>query len=108
MTPTAATRRRFLGASAGAARGAWLAPLERAVLRARAVPGGERLLGTLPFVGEGTFPLDTTVGGGLGQRRAFDLSTLSRGTLVIPQDEFFVRTGCPDRLPPTASWRVRV
>jgi DMSO/TMAO reductase YedYZ molybdopterin-dependent catalytic subunit len=27
---------------------------------------------------------------------------------VIPQDEFFVRTGCPDRLPPAASWKVRV
>jgi len=109
VTPTAATRRRFLGASAGAALGTWLAPLAPAVLGARAASnGGERLLGTLPFVGEGTFPLDTTVGAGLGQRRAFDLSTLSRGTLVIPQDEFFVRTGCPDRLPPTTSWKVRV
>lgn len=98
MTPTAATRRRFLGASAGAALGAWLAPLT----------GGEKPLGTVPFVGEGTFPLDTTVGAGLGQRRALDLSTLSRGTLVTPPNRFFIRTGCPDRLPPTASWVVDV
>jgi DMSO/TMAO reductase YedYZ molybdopterin-dependent catalytic subunit len=62
----------------------------------------------LPFVGEGTFPLDTTVGAGLGQRRAIDLSTLSRGTLLTPADRFFIRTGCPDRLPPTTSWKVRV
>jgi DMSO/TMAO reductase YedYZ molybdopterin-dependent catalytic subunit len=109
VTPTAATRRRFLGASAGAALGTWLAPLEPSVLRARAASnGGDRLLGTLPFVGEGTFPLDTAVGAGLGQRRALDLSTLSRGTLLTSADRFFVRTGCPDRLPATTSWKVRV
>jgi DMSO/TMAO reductase YedYZ molybdopterin-dependent catalytic subunit len=66
------------------------------------------VLGTLPFVGEGAFPLETTIGAGLGQRRALDLSTLARGALLIPQDRFFVRTGSPDRLPPATSWRVRV
>ena len=109
MTATAATRRRFLGASAGAALGTWLAPLEPAVLRAPAAAnGGERLLGTLPFVGEGPFPLETTIGAGLGERRAFDLSTLTPGSLLISQERFFVRTGCPDRLPPTTTWNVRV
>src|SRR5213593_4334078 len=83
VTPTAATRRRFLGASAGAALGTWLDPRDPALLRALASNGSERLRGTLPFVGEGTFPLGRTVGAGLGQRRALDLSTLSRGTLVI-------------------------
>ena len=109
MTATAATRRRFLGASAGAALGTWLAPLEPAVLRAPAAAnGGERLLGTLPFVGEGPFPLETTIGAGLGERRALDLSTLTPGSLLISQERFFVRTGCPDRLPPTTTWKVRV
>ena len=109
MTATAATRRRFLGASAGAALGTWLAPLEPAVLRAPAAAnGGERLLGTLPFVGEGPFPLETTIGAGLGERRAFDLSTLTPGSLLISQERFFVRTGCPDRLPPTTAWKIRV
>jgi DMSO/TMAO reductase YedYZ molybdopterin-dependent catalytic subunit len=75
----------------------WLAP-----------KGGERLLGTVPFVGEGAFPLETTVGAGLGRRRALDLSPLSSGALLTPQDRFFIRTGCPDRLPPTTSWKVRV
>jgi DMSO/TMAO reductase YedYZ molybdopterin-dependent catalytic subunit len=98
VTPTAASRRRFLGASAGAALGTWLAP----------PPTGEKLLGTLPFLGEGGFPLGTIVGAGLGQRRAFDLSTLSRGTLVSAADQFFIRTGCPDRLPPTPSWTLDV
>ena len=66
------------------------------------------MLGTLPFVGEGPFPVDTTVGAGLGRRRALDLSTLSPEGLVIREDKFFIRTGCPDPLPPTTSWKVRV
>ena len=45
MIPTTpATRRRFLEASAGAAIAAWLAP-----------GSTERLLGLVPFVGEGDF-----------------------------------------------------
>jgi DMSO/TMAO reductase YedYZ molybdopterin-dependent catalytic subunit len=103
------TRRRFLEASAGAAIATWLAPFEHAVAGASSTArSGERVLGTVPFLGEGAFPLDTTVGAGLGQRRALDLSTLSPETLLIPQERFFVRTGCPDRLPATSSWRVRV
>src|SRR5712691_729453 len=96
-----ATRRRFLEAAAGAAAATWLAPAARS-----AAP--ERRLGTVPFVGEGTFPVDTTIGAGLGQRRALDLSTLSPRALLTPQDRFFIRTGCPDRRPPAASWTVRV
>ena len=98
------TRRRFLEASTGAAAAAWLASIEDAW----ASSNGESLLGMVPFVGEGAFPLETTVGAGLGRRRALDLSTLSPETLLTPQDRFFVRTGCPDRLPATSSWRVRV
>jgi DMSO/TMAO reductase YedYZ molybdopterin-dependent catalytic subunit len=93
------TRRRFLEASAAAAVATWLG-------RARDV--GAALLGTLPFVDEGTFPLEKTVGAGLGRRRALDLSALSPEALPVPQDRFFIRTGCPDPLPSTASWKVRV
>lgn len=111
MTPTIRMgRRRFLEASAGSAVGAWLASGDAmGIARAWAsAQRQEKLLGTLRFVGEGRFPLDTTVGAGLGQRRALDLSRLSHDSLVIPQDEFFVRTGRPDRLPAADSWRVRV
>lgn len=89
---------------------AWLAPLVDADPGALAASShrGETLLATLPFVGEGPFPLETTIGGGLGRRRALDLSTLAKGTLVIPQERFFVRTACPDRLPSARSWKVRV
>jgi len=89
------TRRRFLEAAAGAAVTAWVAP-------------GEKRLGTVPFVGEGDFPLETTVGAGLGQRRALDLSTLSRETLLTPPERFFIRTGCPDRPRPATPWKVRI
>jgi DMSO/TMAO reductase YedYZ molybdopterin-dependent catalytic subunit len=105
---SAATRRRFLEASAGAAVATWLAPTVAALSQASATAGGERLLGTVPFMGEGDFPLETTVGAGLGKRRALDLSTLPPGAALTSQDEFFIRTGCPDRLPATASWKVRV
>ena len=96
-----ATRRRFLQSAAGAAAATWLAPAAFS-----AAP--ERLLGNVPFVGEGAFPVDITVGAGLGRRRALDLSTLSAGALLTPQDRFFIRTACPDRLPPTSSWKLRV
>jgi len=106
---TAATRRRFLETSAGAALATWLAPvLHVGSPREGATDSGERVLGTVPFVGEGAFPLDTSIGAGLGRRRALDLSTLTTAALLTPHDEFFIRTGCPDRLPPTASWKVRV
>jgi hypothetical protein len=68
---THASRCRFLEASAGAVVATWLAPAELAASQASATSiGGDRLLETLPFVGEDTFPLDTTVGAGLGRRRA--------------------------------------
>ena len=106
---TVATRRRFLETSAGAALATWLAPvLHVGSPREGATDSGERVLETVPFVGEGAFPLDTSIGAGLGRRRALDLSTLTTAALLTPQDEFFIRTGCPDRLPPTASWKVRV
>ena len=65
-------------------------------------------LGIVPFVGEGGFPLDTTLGLGLGRRRALDLSSLTPATLVNPLERFFIRTGCPDGLPPAALWSVRI
>jgi len=101
-------RRRFLEASAGAAVAGWLAPLAAALSQGSANEQGEKLMGTVPFVGEGAFPLESTVGAGLGKRRALDLSTLAPGAGLTPPDEFFIRTGCPERLPPTASWKVRV
>lgn len=107
--PMPATRRRFLGVSVGAAAAAGLAPFARVTIgESAAASRGPHVLGTLPFVGEGAFPVEATVGAGLGRRRALDLSTLSPATLLTPTGRFFIRTGCPERLPPAAAWSVRV
>lgn len=103
-----AIRRHFLEVSASTAVATWLGPVAAALSRGSATAEGERSLGTVPFVGEGAFPLGATIGSGLGRRRALDLSTLSAGSLLTPENGFFIRTGCPDPLPPTASWKVRV
>jgi DMSO/TMAO reductase YedYZ molybdopterin-dependent catalytic subunit len=103
------TRRRFLETSAGAAVATWLTPVENAAAEvAVASTRGERMLGALPFLDEGSFPLDETVGAGLGQRRALDLSALTPDALVTPPDKFFIRTGRPDGLPPAMAWKVQV
>ena len=103
--PTA--RRRFLALSARAAMAAGLAPLVHAAAGALA-DRGPRVIGTLPFVGEGAFPVERTLGDGLGRRRALDLSTLSASALVVPQARFFIRTAGPDHLPSARTWKVRV
>src|SRR5213593_2331224 len=71
-------------------------------------PAGGKLLGTVPFVEEGNFPLGAVVGSGLGGRLAFDLSTLTRDTLVTPIEKFFIRTRCSDKLSFSGSWKIRV
>jgi len=98
--PRDPTRRRFLEASTGAALAAWLRP-------ARA-SGDAGPPDAIPFVGEGDFPLETTFGEGLGQRRGLDLATLTPESLLTPQDRFFIRTGTPDGIPPPSSWTIRV
>ena len=104
-----ATRRHFLELLAGATIAPGLAPLLGGLSQAASAARGEaKVMATVPFVEEGNFPLEATVGSGLGRRRALDLSTLPPATPVVPQDRFFIRTGRPDRLPPAASWKVRV
>ncbi len=93
------TRRRFLQASAGAAVTAGLASPSSSAAQSPIV---------VPFVDEGNFPLGRTVGAGLGRRRALDLSGLSPDSLLVPQDRFFIRTGCPDPLPSPAGWKIHV
>lgn len=89
------TRRDFLGQALGA------------LLASRAQPSTE-LVETVPFVGEGDLPVDTLVGSGLRGRRALDLSKLTSESLVTPQEKFFVRTRCPNALPPIESFKISV
>jgi DMSO/TMAO reductase YedYZ molybdopterin-dependent catalytic subunit len=97
------TRRGFLEVWAGAAVAACLSRVARAGI----LDPSAKVLETIPFVGEGSFPLEKTVGDGLGKRRGLDLSSLTEDALVIAQDRFFIRTGCPDRLPQVKNWKVR-
>lgn len=47
-------------------------------------------------------------GAGLSGRRMVDLTRISAGGLVVANDEFFIRTACPDTLPDTSDWTIRV
>jgi DMSO/TMAO reductase YedYZ molybdopterin-dependent catalytic subunit len=70
--------------------------------------GDGAVVGLVPFVGEGAFPVEQTVGEGLGKRRSLDLSSVTPASLVTPSERFFIRTGCPVRRPEPASWKVKV
>jgi DMSO/TMAO reductase YedYZ molybdopterin-dependent catalytic subunit len=63
-------------------------------------------LSTVPFVEEGDFPLEQTIGAGLGRRRALDLA--ARFPAPPGPPDFFLRTGAPELRLPTHEWRVRV
>lgn len=83
-------------------------------LAAMTIPVGFRpvtsgaLLGTVPFVNESNFSLETPFGSGLGGRLVTDLSALGPDTLITPNEKFFIRTRFPDRLRSTADWKIRV
>ena len=105
------TRRRFLEATlatgAAVVLGRAVSPL-LASEGSSASTGGAKLVGTVPFVGEGDPPLGTAFGAGLGGRKALDLSTLTQETLVTPSEQFFVRTRVPGLLDTSRPWEVRV
>ncbi len=113
----ATTRRSFLGHWLGAIAG-WLLGVgaSRPGGRAVAVAGGSaaqsfsegKLLGIVPFSGEGDYPLGTAIGSGLGGRLSLDLSGLTPDTLITPNEKFFIRTRSPDQLPSAENWKIAV
>lgn len=98
---TAQSRRQFLQSSLSAAI-ARLAGGSTARQSADPFAGG-RMIGTRPLFGIGAadHPLETMIGSGLDARLLTDLSTLSPGNLLIPNDRFYVRTSYPDLLDPS-------
>ncbi len=68
-------------------------------------PGG-RLVGTVPFINEGSYPYKVPVGDGLDRRLTNDLSTIGPGAKVTPISDFYIRTGCPDLLDRQSPWVV--
>jgi DMSO/TMAO reductase YedYZ molybdopterin-dependent catalytic subunit len=102
------SRRRFL-ASALASVGA--APFGG--ILARADPQDDlagRLIGTLRLgTGSGAPPpLETRLGAGLDARLFADLSKLSGGTRVTPNDRFYIRTEFPATLRRTRPWTIQI
>jgi DMSO/TMAO reductase YedYZ molybdopterin-dependent catalytic subunit len=67
--------------------------------------GGERL-GTLAFQAEPDDPVATPIADGLDARLYTDLARLEPDRLITPVEEFFVRTGVPDRLDPSRPWKI--
>lgn len=108
-----ASRRRFLLAGASLSAGAVLGcgsdePMGNGVATCDdPFRGGERLL-DVPFVNEGTVPLETLVNQGWDGRLYTDLTKLNPDALVIENERFYVRTRYPDLLDPSAPWTVDV
>ena len=61
----------------------------------------------LPFINEGSAPLDTITGAGLKGRLALDHSTLTADDLIVPNDKFFIRTRYPGKINPEAVWTIQ-
>lgn len=73
----------------------------------RGIEGGA-FVRTVPFEGEGPAALDVPIGAGLDGRLYDDLSTLEIGAPTTPTSRFYIRTRYPDRLDPSAPWKIRV
>ncbi len=101
------SRRAFLETSATAL-AAFLTPVDAALAHGFAARANERKVGIVPFVDDGAFPTGTSIGAGLGQRRALDLQALTPGTLVTGSEQFFIRTGAPEDLPAASTWTVNI
>lgn len=108
------TRRSFLRRSLGAAPALLLGSGRWSLLsQATASPAveplaGGRLLGVVPFLREGDFPLGTMVGSGAEGFWALDLSTLGPDTMVTPNERFFIRTGYPEHASFHSSGKILV
>jgi DMSO/TMAO reductase YedYZ molybdopterin-dependent catalytic subunit len=66
------------------------------------------LLGSVPFVGETDTPLDTPFNQDLDGRLYTDLSALEPNALVVPNEDFYIRTRYPDLLVPPEPWTINV
>jgi DMSO/TMAO reductase YedYZ molybdopterin-dependent catalytic subunit len=68
--------------------------------------GGERI-GDVDFVGEDIPRRNTVLGAGWDGRLYFDHTVLSHGSLIVPNELFYVRTLYPDLLRPPSPWVIR-
>jgi len=99
------TRRRLLRNSLGAG---FVAALGSSSACSHAPAPGSELLGIVPFVDEPEVPFGVAQRMGLDGRMAFDIATLTPQTLIIGNDQFFIRTRNPDLLDSQAPWKITV
>jgi DMSO/TMAO reductase YedYZ molybdopterin-dependent catalytic subunit len=67
---------------------------------------GGQVLGNAPFDEDGGVPFHTPLGQGWDGRLYTDLSTLTGDTLVVPNDNFYIRTRYPDLLDESQPWAI--
>ncbi len=111
--PTATSRRVFLQSawSLGVALGLTAAP---AALQAQAAHADDRpwedgeLLGHLDFQAEPAAEAGRRIYEGLDTRLYTDLSRVRADRLLTPVEEFYIRTGIPDRLDRSRPWQIRI
>lgn len=69
---------------------------------------GGKQLGLVEFSGESRTPTDTLFNEGLDARLYSDLTTLTAEQPVTPIEKFYVRTRASEKLPPAASWAIKI
>lgn len=67
---------------------------------------GGTMLGVVPFLNEGSKPLETLLGTGLDGRLYTDLAKLGPDDLITANENFYVRTRYPDQIDPSKPWRI--
>jgi hypothetical protein len=101
--PSLTTRRTWMGTTIAAAGAAAAAVGGVELVRWRRA----RLLGTVPFEGEGQPQLDTPVGEELDGRLFTNLSHLDSAHPVTPTDRFYIRTRASRLLETSRPWSIR-
>lgn len=74
----------------------------------RATPGSGGQGVVVPFMGVTEPAFGVPYGAGLGGRLVHDLAELTPDTLVVPNDEFFIRTRKPGLLETSTPWNIQV
>lgn len=67
---------------------------------------GGTFLAEVPFVQEGGKPMGKLYGAGLDGRLYTELDKIDLATMLVPNDQFFVRTRLPDLLDTTKPWQL--
>ena len=104
------TRRAFIGGTllAGASLLLNLDALARDADANHSAFANGTLVKVVPFIGEVQIPPGKLFESGLDGRLYADLSKLQPNKLIVPADEFYVRTACSDLIDFSKPWQIKV